>query len=82
MLERYFRQKMVESMGYRAIGNWWVPKNKEDQCEIDILALTADGQTLEAYEVKRNKANYKEALLQKKQDHFLTKKQRVQEICD
>ncbi len=72
-LERYFRQQMRESMNYRAIGNWWDPKNKEDQCEIDIVAICADGKRMEVREVKRNADRYHEALLQNKTKHLLTK---------
>ena len=66
ILERYFRQRMMESMEYREIGNWWDPKNKEDQCEIDIIAISADNKSAEIYEVKRNPERYHEELLKKK----------------
>ncbi len=72
-LERYFRQKMMESMQYRAIGNWWDPRNKENLSEIDIVAVTAADDALELYEVKRNPERYKEAVLQEKAEHFLNK---------
>lgn len=73
ILERYFRQKMIESMNYRSIGNWWDPKNKENQCEIDIIAITADNKNVEIYEVKRNPERYKENVLKEKIDHLMTK---------
>ncbi len=73
VLERYFRQKMVESMEYRALGNWWDPRNKEDQCEIDIIAISADGTNMEFVEVKRNAERYKPALLREKVDYFLSR---------
>lgn len=73
ILERYFRQKMVESMNYRSIGNWWNPKNKENQCEIDIIAITADNKNVEIYEVKRNPERYKENVLKEKIDHLMIK---------
>ena len=73
ILERYFRQKMVESMNYRSIGNWWNPKNKENQCEIDIIAITADNKNVEIYEVKRNPERYKENVLKEKIDHLMMK---------
>ncbi len=72
-LERYFRQKMMESMNYRAIGNWWDARNKDNPSEIDIVALTAADDALELYEVKRNPERYKEAVLQEKADNFLNK---------
>ncbi|WP_291564299.1 ATP-binding protein [Bacteroides sp.] len=73
ILERYFRQKMIESMNYRSIGNWWNPKNKENQCEIDIIAITADNKNVEIYEVKRNPERYKENVLKEKIDHLMMK---------
>lgn len=72
-LERYFRQKMIESMAYRSISNWWDPKNRENQSEIDIVAITADNERLEIYEVKRNSEKYKEKVLQEKVVHLLSK---------
>lgn len=73
ILERYFRQKMIESMNYRSIGNWWNPKNKENQCEIYIIAITADNKNVEIYEVKRNPERYKENVLKEKIDHLMIK---------
>lgn len=73
ILERYFRQKMIESMDYRSVGNWWDPKNSENQCEIDIIAVKADNKNVEIYEVKRNPERYNENLLREKVNHLLSK---------
>ncbi len=73
ILERYFRQSMIESMNYRAIGNWWDPKNKDNQCEIDIIAISADDKVMEIYEVKRNPDRYKEKAFKEKIDYLLSK---------
>ena len=73
ILERYFRQKMVESMDYREIGNWWDPKNKENQCEIDIIGIRADNKVAKIYEVKRNPEEYSEELLKSKADYLRSK---------
>lgn len=61
-LERWFRQKMIESCAYRQIGGWWKSggvngKGHVDDFEIDIVAETLDGE-VEAYEVKRNPLRY------------------------
>jgi len=61
-LERWFRQKMIESCRYRQIGGWWQSgginsKGNRDEFEIDIVAETLDGE-IEAIEVKRNAARY------------------------
>ena len=64
VLEQYFRQKMAESMEYRAIGSWWEPKDSQN--EIDIVALRLERNHAVAAEVKRRKKNYKPELMQAK----------------
>ena len=61
-LERWFRQKMMESCRYKTIGGWWKSggvnaKGDGDDFEIDIVAVTLKGDA-EAYEVKRNPKKY------------------------
>ena len=69
-LERWFRQKMMESHRYMTIGGWWQSggvnaKGNKDDFEIDIVAETLEGE-VEAYEVKRNPQKYNPARLQEK----------------
>ena len=69
-LERWFRQKMMESYRYKIIGGWWKPggvnaEGKSDEFEIDIVAETLEGE-VEAYEVKRNPKKISPARLQEK----------------
>lgn len=69
-LERWFRQKMMESCRYRTIGGWWQAggvntKGNRDEFEIDIVAETLEGE-VEACEVKRNPKKYNLARLQEK----------------
>ena len=69
-LERWFRQKMMESYRYKRIGGWWQPngvnsKGHRDDFKIDIVAETLEGD-VEAYEVKRNPQNYSSARLDEK----------------
>ena len=69
-LERWFRQRMMESHRYRLIGGWWQSggtnaKGNSDDFEIDIVAETLEGD-VEAYEVKRNPQKYSPARLQEK----------------
>jgi len=69
-LERWFRQKMVESCRYKQIGGWWRAggtnaKGNHDDFEIDIVAETLDGE-VEAIEVKRNAKKYNPARLDEK----------------
>lgn len=75
-LERWFRQRMVESLRYKTIGGWWQSGGENgngDDYEIDIVAETLDG-AVEAYEVKRNPKKYNPKRLQEKvsmmQRHF------------
>jgi AAA+ ATPase superfamily predicted ATPase len=69
-LERWFRQKMMESHRYKLIGGWWQnggsnAKGNSDDFEIDIVAETLEGE-VEAYEVKRNPQKYNPARLREK----------------
>lgn len=82
-LERYFRAKMIEEMKYRAIGNWWDPKGYTDsegnhqQCEIDIVAISADDKEAYIIEVKRNAEKYNPKLMEEKVDFFVQKEKRM-----
>lgn len=69
-LERWFRQKMVESCRYRQIGGWWQSgatnvKGNNDDFEIDIVAETIEGD-VEAIEVKRKAQKYNPNRLKEK----------------
>ncbi len=69
ILERWFRQKMMESQQYVEIGAWWHSKkgytdNTQDN-EIDIVTVSIDGK-VHAYEVKRNKKKYSAGLMEQK----------------
>ena len=69
-LERWFRQRLIESCRYQRIGGWWKSggqnaKGHKDDFEIDIVAETVDGD-VEAYEVKRNAQKYNPARLAEK----------------
>lgn len=68
-LERWFRQRMMESFSYQLIGNWWknTPKGQgqHDEYEIDIVAEDLKG-NVSAYEVKRNADRYRAARLEAK----------------
>ena len=67
-LERWFRQRMMESHRYKLIGGWWQgggTKGNSDDFEIDIVAETVEG-VVEAYEVKRNPQRYNPVRLREK----------------
>lgn len=69
-LERWFRQKMIESCRYKQIGGWWTAggtnsKGRKDDFEIDIVAETLEGE-VEAIEVKRKAEKYNPNRLKEK----------------
>ena len=69
ILERWFRQKMMESQKYIESGGWWHMKrgssDTAQENEIDIVAVSLDGK-VHAYEVKRNREKYSPALMARK----------------
>jgi uncharacterized protein len=71
MLERYFKQKLAESFQFREIGSWWEPKNEQN--ELDIVALRLEKNQAVVAEVKRQKENYKPELFKAKVEHLSQK---------
>ncbi|MGN0189393.1 MAG: ATP-binding protein [Candidatus Cryptobacteroides sp.] len=69
VLERWFRQKMMESLQYSEIGGWWHPRKGGsrglNENEIDIVSVDLEGR-VHAYEVKRNRKKYSADLLEAK----------------
>ena len=57
-LEKWFRQKLIESKQYSDIGSWWERKKGKDANEIDIVAISIDGKSALVAEVKRQHRNY------------------------
>ena len=72
-LEKYFRQKMIESQEFIDIGSWWAGKNNTDQNEIDIIGIYSDSKRALVAEVKRQRKNFKPELLQQKIEFIRTK---------
>lgn len=71
LLEIYFKQQFAESLQYRAIGSWWESKNEQN--EIDIVALKLEKNHAVVAEVKRQKKNFKPELLATKVSHLKNK---------
>ncbi len=71
-LEKWFRLKMMESHKYSDIGSWWERKKGLDANEIDIIAISTDGQTALVAEVKRQRRNYDHKLFMEKVDRVKT----------
>jgi len=61
-LEKWFRLKMMESHQYSDIGSWWERKKGKEANEIDIVALSIDGNNAIVAEVKRQQRNYNHKL--------------------
>ena len=62
MLERYFRQKIMEETSATNVGSWW---DRKGENEIDLIAVSSIDKWIKVAEVKRNR---------KKIDLTLTKK--------
>jgi uncharacterized protein len=71
MLERWFKQKLAESMQFREIGSWW--ESKTDQYEIDIVALKLEKNQAFVAEVKRQKKYFKPEIFSVKVKHLRQK---------
>ncbi|MGM9759087.1 MAG: ATP-binding protein [Parabacteroides sp.] len=92
LLEKYFRQQLIESGRFRLVGSWWESskgnkKGKErpnDQHEIDVVAVYALEERVLIAEVKRQRKNYKPELLQQKVELIRTKlfyKYALETVC-
>ena len=71
MLERYFKQQLAESGGFREIGSWWEAKGYENQ--IDIVALRLEKYQALAIEIKRKPENFRISQLEEKVKHLKEK---------
>ena len=68
ILERYFKDKIITSANISLIGSYW---EKDNQNEIDIVALNENEKTAIITEVKRNKDKINLHLLQKKASNLV-----------
>jgi hypothetical protein len=67
ILERYFRNKLIEEGVYTRIGGFWDRKGLN---EIDLIAMNELSHTARIIEVKRNPANMDMEKLRRKGDAF------------
>lgn len=63
MLERYFRQVLVERKAYTRIGSWW---DRKGENEIDIVAENELDNEAVFFEVKRKSENIDRSALEEK----------------
>lgn len=66
-LERYFRDKAVESKRYTLIGRWW---DRKGENEIDMIAANEFDKKVEVFEIKRNRKNINLADLKEKVENM------------
>ena len=67
VLERYFKEKMIESELYTNISSWW---DRKGENEIDIIAADEIEQTVCFYEVKRQAKDVVIGIVKEKAEHF------------
>jgi AAA+ ATPase superfamily predicted ATPase len=70
ILERYFRQKLIEAKCFSDIGNYW---DRKGENEIDIIAINELEKRLCFYEVKHNKNRISLPLLENKANVIVRK---------
>jgi AAA+ ATPase superfamily predicted ATPase len=68
MLEKYFRQTLIETKQYSEIGNYWDRKGAN---EIDIIAVNEMEKRIVFFEVKRNKKRISLSILKQKTENIL-----------
>lgn len=69
ILERFFRDEMIERGTYTRIGGWW---DRKGENEIDLIGIDELAHTIDFYEVKRQRKEYDEQRLQAKAHTFLS----------
>lgn len=69
ILERYFREKAIESEKYTLIGRWW---DRKGENEIDLFVSNEFERKVEIYEIKRNRKNIDFTVLEGKVKTMLT----------
>ena len=64
MLERFFRQKLMRTGKYIAVGSWWKQERgtRGDQNEVDIIAIGRNKKSAFVAEVKRQKKSFREGI--------------------
>jgi hypothetical protein len=68
MLERYFKDKLIEEKQYTQIDNWWSRNGEE---EIDLIAINELIKKAVFYEIKRNEKELDLPLLEQRTNTFL-----------
>lgn len=69
ILERYFRDKAIESEKYTLIGQWW---DRKGENEIDMIAANELDKKVEIYKIKRQRKNIDLSVLKEKVETMLS----------
>lgn len=75
ILERYFRDKMLEKSAYTKMGRYW---DKTGQNEIDLIAINELKKTAIIAEIKRNEKHIRYNELKEKAENMLAKTGQLQ----
>ena len=67
VLEKYFKEKMIESEAFTHIASWW---DRKGENEIDIIAADEIEQEVTFCEVKRQAKDINIGILKDKAEHF------------
>ena len=70
ILERYFREKLIEQGGFTKIGSFW---DRTGQNEIDLIAINEIDKTALIGEIKRNEKHIRYNILKEKTDNMMRK---------
>ena len=71
MLERYFKEQLAETRQFKEIGLWWEARNEQN--EIDIVALRLEKNQALAVEVKRKQESFRMTKLMEKVERLKNK---------
>jgi AAA+ ATPase superfamily predicted ATPase len=63
VLEKYFREKLIEQGGITKIGGFW---DKSGENEIDLIVLNETAKTAQIIEIKRNEKHIRYNILKEK----------------
>jgi AAA+ ATPase superfamily predicted ATPase len=63
VLEKYFREKLIEQGGITKIGGFW---DKSGENEIDLIVLNETTKTVQIIEIKRNEKHIRYNILKEK----------------
>ena len=74
ILERYFREKLIEQGGFTKIGAFW---DKTGQNEIDLIALNEIDKTALIAEIKRNEKHIRYNALKDKAGNMMAKTEQM-----